>query len=202
MSPQLVCTSCGASTPIGLAQTGGSKRYAINRRSVLANKCVGGTHTNLSMFLAVMELPPPLSRNAYSENLRETCEIVNSAVPSSMTTACDQVCNHYDAAPNDVIDILVSWDGTWQKHGHSSLFGAVFVIAYETGKVLKYTVFSKHCVGCKLWDNKDKYTQEYQAWKKAHAPRCTINFTGSAGAMEPQGTLMLFKRSLSHGLCY
>ena len=29
------------------------------------------------MFLAVMDLPPPLSRNAYSENLRETFEIVN-----------------------------------------------------------------------------------------------------------------------------
>ena len=106
------------------------------------------------MFLAMKDLPPPLSRNAYSENLRETCEIVNSAVASSMTMACDQVRSHYDA-PNDVVDIL----GMWRKRGHSSLFGAVFVITYETGKVLNYTVFSKHCVGCKLWDNKDKNTE-------------------------------------------
>ena len=31
---------------------------------------------------------------------------------------------------------------------------------------------------------------------------CSINFTGSAGAMEPLGTLELFQRSVSHKLRY
>ena len=42
--PSLFAQVVGHRHPIGFGQTGGSKRYAINRRSVLANKCVGGTY--------------------------------------------------------------------------------------------------------------------------------------------------------------
>ena len=61
-----------------------------------------------------------------------------------------------DAAGDQVIDILISCDRMWQKRGFSSLFGAVFVIAYETGKVIDYTVLSKRCSGCKKWEGKDQ----------------------------------------------
>jgi hypothetical protein len=92
----------------------------------------------------------------------------------------------------------VSCDGTWQKRGFSSLFGAVFIIAYETGKVIDFTVLSKHCAGCKQWEDRSKTTQAYTDWKETHI--CTINFTGSAVAMEPIGILSLFQRSLEHNL--
>ena len=45
----------------------------------------------------------------------------------------------------DICDILVSCDGTWPNSGFSSLFGALFVIAYKTGNESDYTVLSKHC---------------------------------------------------------
>ena len=108
---------------------------------------------------------------------------------------------HYGASSGDeVIDILVSCDGTWQKRGFSSLFGAVFVIAYETGKVVDYIALSKYCAGCKLWDDRDKSSTEYAKWKANYD--CAINFSGSAGAMEPIGTLKIFQRSLDHCLRY
>ena len=99
-----------------------------------------------------------------------------------------------------MVDILISCDGTWQKRGFSSLFGAVFIIAYETGKVIDYTVLSKHCAGCKRWEDYDRSSQEYADWKASHV--CTVNFTGSAGAMEPIGTLRMFQRSLDHNIRY
>ena len=106
---------------------------------------------------------------------------------------------HYGASSGDeVIDILVSCDGTWQKRGFSSLFGAVFVIAYETGKVVDYIALSKYCAGCKLWDDRDKSSTEYAKWQANYD--CAINFSGSAGAMEPIGTLKIFQRSLDHCL--
>ena len=44
------------------------------------------------------------------------------------------------------MDCLVSVDDTWQKRGHQSLLGAVYVIEYRTGKVLDYNiVFCKFC---------------------------------------------------------
>ena len=104
------------------------------------------------------------------------------------------------ASPDGIADILVNCDGTWQKRGFSSLFGVVFVIAYMTGKVIDYHVMSKHCTACQCWENQDRSSDEYKTWKKGHV--CDINFTGSAPAMEPYGTLELFKRSLSFKLCY
>ena len=81
-----------------------------------------------------------------------------------------------------------------------SLFGAVFIIVYETGKVLYYTVKSKYCAACKYRENKDKTLEEYQRWKEAH--KCDINFEGSAGAMEPHGIAELFQASLQHKIRY
>ena len=52
---------------------------------------------------------------------------------------------------SEIVDCLVSIDGTWQKWGHQSLLGAVYVIEYRTGKVLDYNiVFCKCCHNCNL----------------------------------------------------
>ena len=50
--------------------------------------------------------------------------------------------------PEEIVDLLVSCNGTWHKRGFISLFGAVFIICYETGKVLDYKVMSKFCASC------------------------------------------------------
>ena len=70
-------------------------------------------------------------------------------VEESMHRAQKDVRDLYHVFSDQVVDILVSCDGTWQKRGFSSLFGVVFIIAYETGKVLDYAVLSKHYIGCK-----------------------------------------------------
>ena len=62
----------------------------------------------------------------------------------------------------------------------------MFIIAYETGKVVDFVVKSKFCKACKNWDKKDK-SEEYRAWQESHAFECEVNFSGSAGAMEPEG---------------
>ena len=38
------------------------------------------------------------------------------------------------------MDCLISVDGAWQKRGHQSLLGAVYVIEYRTGKALDYNI--------------------------------------------------------------
>ena len=93
-------------------------------------------------------------------------------------------------------------DGTWQRRWVSSLFGAVFIIAYETGKVVDFVVKSKFCEACKHWEKQGKTTEKYRTWKESHTAECKMNFTGSAGAMEPVGTVEMFQSSMSHGLRY
>ena len=49
---------------------------------------------------------------------------------------------------NEVADIAVSCDGTWQRQGFSSLIGVVTVIAIDTGKCVNYQIKSKQCASC------------------------------------------------------
>ena len=99
------------------------------------------------------------------------------------------------------MDCLVSVDGTWQKRGHQSLLGAVYVIEYQTGKVLDYKVFCKFCHDCNLHKNWDKGA-DFLVWKESHESKCECNFDGSSGSMEPMGLVQLFKRSLDYKLRY
>ena len=40
-----------------------------------------------------------------------------------------------DKPLDEVLDVVVTVDGTWQKRGHSSLFGIVVAIAWKTGNI-------------------------------------------------------------------
>ena len=59
-----------------------------------------------------------------------------------------------NVADETVLDIAVSFDGTWAKRRHMSLFGMVFVISVDTGEVLDYHVLSKFCESCSVWEAK------------------------------------------------
>ena len=60
-----------------------------------------------------------------------------------------------DGKPVDeVIHTIVTVDGTWQKQGHSSLFGVIVVISWKMGQVLDREVLSKHCTQCSIRESK------------------------------------------------
>ena len=48
-----------------------------------------------------------------------------------------------------VINIPVSFDGTWPRRGYTANHGIGFVISAATGKVLDCEVISKVCNTCK-----------------------------------------------------
>lgn len=153
------------------------------------------------MFCVMLDAPSPVSKNVYTHYNKEICEKSITQAQESMTKAREEIGEHYGvASEDDIIDVLISCDGTWQKRGFSSLFGAVFIITYETGKVIDYLVMSKHCSGCNHWEKRDKLSDEYKEWKSHH--KCDANFSGSSGAMEPRGAVTLFKRSLDHNIHY
>lgn len=179
--------------PISYATIGTSKVLEVNHRAVLANKCSGGSHASLQMLCGMLNLPAPVSQNVYTKHSKAVRDQCILQAEASMTSAREEVREHHGVESDEVADILVSCDGTWQKRGFSSLFGAVFVIAHETGKVVDYTVLSKFCKGCRYWEAKDHTSDAYQQWKAKH--ECDTNFVGSAGAMEPRGSLESF-----HGL--
>lgn len=158
-APSFLCVNCSLCTPILFSSVGTSKALQINRKSVFVNKCAVGNRAGLQILFAMMDLPAPVSKNIYSQHVRAICEQSAHQAQTSIEQAREDVRQHYGASSDDeVVDVLVSCDGTW----------------HETGKVVDYIVKSKHCAGCRYWEKQYKITDAYKKWNNAH--KCEINF--------------------------
>ena len=71
---------------------------------------------------------------------------------------------------NGVLDIAVSFDGSWQKKGHSSHNSIGSVIALLTGLPIEFHVHSHFC-------HKNRYYESIEdvsdSWKKKHLHKCS-----------------------------
>ena len=73
---------------------------------------------------------------------------------------------------NGVVNIDVSFDGTWLTRGHQSHIGVGFIIEVCTGIIVDFEVLRNHCKVCEI--------------DKSRKHRCHKNFDGKAGAMETE----------------
>lgn len=100
----------------------------------------------------------------------------------------------------------VSYDGSWQKRGHTSLIAVGAVVEAETGLVLDYETISKYCEKCTKKENAKKAKKitekEYNEWYDKHKNECTRNYTGSSGGMEAAAAVAIFGRSVEKKLRY
>lgn len=116
--------------------------------------------------------------------------------------------NELDIPPKEdgILNIDVSFDGTWMTRGHRSKIGVAFVIECYTGTVIDFEVLSSYCHSCVLLDrkhsNKIISEQAYQAAKEKHKGVCKKNYQGSSGGMEKEAAVILWGRSLELKLRY
>lgn len=145
----LKCSFCEVETPLVTSNRLGGRRGGaceVNRRSVLASQSMG--HAGLSQFCSIMNLPPPVTQKAYNQHLEEIEKVSKKHAENLMQDAADRlrekVCKERpdDIGSNGVAEVAVTVDGTWQKHGHSSKIGVIFVISVDTGEILDYCVKS------------------------------------------------------------
>ena len=86
----------------------------------------------------------------------------------------EQVRKHYlalDSTLNEdsIIDYTVSYDGTWQKRGFSSLYGSGIVIELYTELVVDYEIISKFCYACvNKKKTMDENSVEFKKWLCDH----------------------------------
>ncbi|GFY17687.1 uncharacterized protein TNCV_1074221 [Trichonephila clavipes] len=100
----------------------------------------------------------------------------------------------------EIIDVSVSYDGTWQKREHTSNLGLGIIIDILSGLVLDFEVLSKYCHNCVV-PGRDMGVDwaEFHIWQKGHADECDKNFDGTSGAMEMHAALIMWRRSISDG---
>ena len=102
---------------------------------------------------------------------------------------------------DDVIDVAVTYDGTWSKRGHTATFGFAFVISVDTGEAFDLDFMSKLCWECNN-QNMVKDSEEFQQWFDTHRNYCSKNYDGTSGNMEIQIAKDVWARSLDFGLRY
>ena len=204
------CSSCKNRTflPTSKNITDEGKSYDINWRAVFAALELGIGFNSLETSCTRLDLKC-LGNKSYYKQLDTILNIIEKDTLEEMKFAglrLGKVLQKEDqnVADETVLDIAVSFDGTWAKRGHTSLFGIVFVISVDTGEVLDYHVLSKFCKSCSVWEAKaDDDPFKYAEWKISHTSDCTMNFEGSSPAMEAEGALILWSRSLErHNLRY
>lgn len=91
-------------------------------------------------------------------------------------------------------ELSVSGDGTWHKHGYTSLYGVFSIIVHYNGKAVDIIVKSSYCKICEYWKSKTN-TAEFEEWYAMHKNSCSANHDGSAGKMEIDAIVEIFKRS-------
>jgi hypothetical protein len=100
-----------------------------------------------------------------------------------------------------ILELDVSYDGTWMTRGYKSHICVGFVIDVTHGFVLDFEVISNFCQECVKM--KKRMTEEqFAEWKETHKERCMQNFKGKSGAMEVEAALRLWQRSEALGYRY
>ena len=179
-----------------------NQAYDVNMRSVYASQTMG--HTGLKGFCETIGLPQPLTGNHYRKlmqqlglkSLEVAEKLMNDAAKRLISMQFpDNINNDDDGSNQNIANVEVSVDGTWQRRGHCSKIGVVFVIAIKTGEVLDYKIKSLYCHQCNM-NKKIKSCAEFECWFEQHKAECAINHFGSSASIETEAAVDIFLRSV------
>ena len=76
-----------------------------------------------------------LNKSAFPLQLKALHKEASALKHNVLQRACQQVHEaHADVSSINLLDVAVSYDGTWQKRGHQSLHGVGIAIDIVTGQ--------------------------------------------------------------------
>ena len=177
----------------------GSRKCESNVRAVAAARNCGFGYDKLVRFFAGLDVPQPMHLKTFQRINGEVHDAADLAVEECLARSAKAIREYYvrldDTLTNDdTIPLVVSYDGTWHKRGHSSHHGIGVIIEVHTGFVLDYHIISTYCQGCA---NGPKQNDPlYAAWLLKHTASCQKNYEGSAPSMEVAAAEILFRRSV------
>ena len=115
----------------------------INVRAVHGFQNIGAGHTPITKLYSFLNMPPPITKNAY-DGLSYSINVASKQVAEkSMSNAANKL-----RATEQTADVGDSVDDTWQRKGFSSILGAVTAISIDDGKVLDIAILFKSCKVC------------------------------------------------------
>jgi len=110
-----------------------------------------------------------MAKRSYEKHSKHIKDAAILEAKERMTAAVKEIREINNCEEDDLADISITIDGTWMKRGHSSLYGAVFSLFWQTGKVIDYEIKSKFCYKCNYLNKQDERPlQDYLCWKASH----------------------------------
>ena len=98
-----------------------------------------------------------------------------------------------------VVDLTVSYDGSWVTRVHKSQYGIDCVVEVITGLVIDLQVMSLYCQRCAYASTRHggRHTAAFKEWHVTHEPECNQNYEGASGGTEVKAAELLWTRSTS-----
>ena len=176
--------------------------FEINTLATLAFRGMGCGYSATKEWCNTMNMPYDISYNLYSKNHQKIAEASAVTFKDIVVKSREAIAEAYSAVgvvqdEDGVLNIGVSFDGSWQRRGHSSHSGMACVIDLLTGLPIDYEVLSNFCLKCHITDENPPSQADYDEWKRKHSPNCPKNFNGTANAMEVECALRIWKRSVA-----
>lgn len=202
---QLFCSSCQKvyANTFSSPRVSKSQRFEINQNIVEAFLNMGKGHSAMEAFSMALGIQT-MDRKTFDKYVVQLVEdtekelILNAA---RKTVREQHELLDTSLQGEEIIDIGVSFDGTWHKRGHSSLYCIGCIIDILTGLVIDFTVISKYCHQCtKTAADLGKESAEFFVWYKSHkdSSACEKNYEGSSGSMEAFAAEILWRRSVKN----
>ena len=177
----------------------GMKTMEINVRAVYDFRSIGVGHTPLTKLCGILNMPPPMTQNAYN-GLSYSIKVAFKQVAEKSMS--DVAASSLLFAGTEQTANGVSVDGKWQRKGFSSTLGVVAAISIDNGRVLDVVILSKSYKGCTSMKKNASFDPVcYEIWKLSH--NYNLNYTDSSPEMETTGATKIFSSSKEkHGLYY
>lgn len=158
--------------------------YDVNRRIVHAFICMGKGHKGLDVFSLFLNMPL-MNNEAYNLHCRNISRITVKNVETSLQQARTEVRKAYtvldDTDNSKLIELTVSYDGSWQKRGFTSKYGIGCCIEVVTGLVVGFEILSKFCAICERKKTMlGESSIKYKEWFEIHKNNCQCNYKGSS----------------------
>ena len=202
-SSKVVCQSCSHVLYDGhlCKRVGNSvstrSPFEVNLLATVAFRGIGCGYSAINDWCGTMNIAHSLSKNGYQKAQKKLEGASKLAFKELSEESVQAIFRSYaeDGVQPDqdgILDIAVSFDGSWQKRGHSSHNGIAAVIELNTGLPIDYEVLSNFCIKCKIAENGEPSDE----WKAKHAKNCPKNFHGTSNAMEVECARRLWGRSI------
>ena len=114
-----------------------------------------------------LEHSTPTYKSFFGGHIEAICDATTAVCATKLQEAVSELKTFLRTADPElegasVLDVEVTCNGTWAKRGYTSLYGCVFVVSVDTGKVLDFEIMSKYCKSCEVWSKCDPESLEYK----------------------------------------